>query len=344
MTSLPFTSREESLRELLDECSYMCFLLARLLSPETIQTKINEPKTPYHGPLGDQHMEDVDDGMQPLELDSHPQQHPAPSLEVSSAGDDDPCTGEQLIFKLHPKHQGSTVLDLLIPNPQNYTLLGSVSRWPSAMLVWSFVYIITGPGPTHPFALDFPDAELKSVEHLSHPTGAAREAVAKEDAAPDTLEAAKGGAAAEEANGCSASVAAGPSGSSDHKHVHGHGHHAHFQPSLVLEDVAGEPENRSGFSSDSERRISLTGGSDGELNEEEARRKFEQRRRAHYNMRAALRRARMLMSEDEDEDEQDSDSEDGQGRTAMCSADAATNADATMSDGGKQARGDLAAS
>ncbi|GIL59313.1 hypothetical protein Vafri_14216 [Volvox africanus] len=230
------------------------------------KTKINEPKTPYHGPLGDQHMEDVDDGMQPLELDSHPQQHPAPSLEVSSAGDDDPCTG------------------------------------------------------------------------------AAREAVAKEDAAPDTLEAAKGGAAAEEANGCSASVAAGPSGSSDHKHVHGHGHHAHFQPSLVLEDVAGEPENRSGFSSDSERRISLTGGSDGELNEEEARRKFEQRRRAHYNMRAALRRARMLMSEDEDEDEQDSDSEDGQGRTAMCSADAATNADATMSDGGKQARGDLAAS
>ncbi|GLI60130.1 hypothetical protein VaNZ11_002198 [Volvox africanus] len=228
------------------------------------KTKINEPKTPYHGPLGDQHMEDVDDGMQPLELDSHPQQHPAPSLGVSSAVDDDPCTGTT------------------------------------------------------------------------------REAVANEDVAPDTPEAAQSGAASEAANGCSASVTAGSSGSSDHKHVHGHGHHAHFQPSLVLEDVAGEPENPSGFSSESERRISLTDGSDGELNGDESRRKFEQRRRAHYNMRAALRRARMLMSEDEDE--RNSDSEDGLGRMATCSTDAAPDADVTMSDGGKQAGGDTAAS
>ncbi|GIL84005.1 hypothetical protein Vretimale_10993 [Volvox reticuliferus] len=213
-------------------------------------------------------MEDVDDGMQPLELDSHPQQHPECSLRVISAGDDGACTG------------------------------------------------------------------------------AASQAAAKEEAAPDLAGVAQGEAAAGEADVRSTSVAAGPSGSSDHKHAygHGHGHHAHFQPSLVLEDVAGEPEGRSGFSSDSERRISLTGGSDGESTGEEARRKFEQRRKAHYNMRAALRRARMLLSEDEDDGERDSDGEDGPSRTATCSVDAAADADVTMSDGGKQAGGDPAAS
>ncbi len=44
--------------------------LPKLADPCLPQTKVNEPKTPYHGPLGEEHMQDADDELQPLELDS----------------------------------------------------------------------------------------------------------------------------------------------------------------------------------------------------------------------------------------------------------------------------------
>ncbi|EFJ47952.1 hypothetical protein VOLCADRAFT_104928 [Volvox carteri f. nagariensis] len=257
------------------------------------KTKIDEPKTPYHGPLGEQHMEDADDGLQPLELDSHHQQLP-------------------------------------------YSLGGN----PAAV----------------------GESESASSRAI---TCASSAAVAEAAAGPQPPQAGAGGAAvatgAEGEDGRDASCeAAGPSGPAEHKHGHGHGHghHAHFESSSMqsTDPPATEPlESRSGFSSDSERRASLTGGSDGDQNCDEARRKFEQlcalfytgqrprqRRKAHYNMRAALRRARLLLHEDGEGDsvagEGDSDEakqEEG-GVGSDCTATSEGTSDVMMEDVGKQ--------
>ncbi|GLC42745.1 hypothetical protein PLESTB_001413700 [Pleodorina starrii] len=236
------------------------------------KTKIDEPKTPYHGPLGDQHMEEADDGLQPLELDSHHNHHnqPHPSLEAP------PLAGGSS-GNSAPSSAGAGAGD--------------------------------GSGGT---AAAAGAAAAGAAEPMAAAAEVAGPAAAAAAAAEEVADASGAGGSPPGPSGSSDNRQGlgpqpqGPQGQQQHQqqqgHHHGHAHaglHAHFESSLLSSDAAAaEPESRSGFSSDSERRASLTGGSDGESNGEEAKRKFQQRRKAHYNMRAALRRARVLLSED----------------------------------------------
>lgn len=221
------------------------------------KTKINEPKTPYHGPLTEEHMEDVDGGLQPLELDGAAGHHS--HLQPSAA---DHQNG--------PSTSGAEA--------------GTSTHAP-------------GPCGSENGLQQGTDTTAGTTAEAAGPSG-------------ERMDVDAGAAAA-----AAAPAAAGGSGRS---------------PSTA----ASEPETRSGFSSDSDHRASLTGGSD---MEEESRRVFAQRRRAHYNMRAALRKAKELLSEEGEEE-----GAAGRNSSANSGADSGGGSGAKGANGGAQAGAEAA--
>ncbi|GFR46162.1 hypothetical protein Agub_g7656 [Astrephomene gubernaculifera] len=303
------------------------------------KTKINEPKTPYHGPLGEEHMQEVDAGLLPLELDGCDSGHPSDARQHSQ------------------QEQGQRLYDMDNGN-------GQLPQQVLPVMTAAKVHHVTTPaGDTVPTSLE-QSAQGASESHSVAGTAVASGADAAVPTAPvsamevdgeeeDDREGAAGpiGHVPTSHGALSSSVSAprlppqhrdpspalllDSSGSSHQQHPHS-GLHAHFQegsysPShqpaatAVVEGtaartaaagpaVAPQPLEvpdvvRSGFSSDSEPRASWTGGSDGEGVDEEAHRQFEKRRRAHYNMRAALQQARLLLSSEDGEDEGEEDVE-----------------------------------
>lgn len=212
-----------------------------------ITTKINEPKTPYIGPLSEEAMED--DHMQPLALDDG--HHAGPSSAT----------------RPHSNSGGTATM----PAAQEVAPGASAAAEAPAT------------GPTAPAAVTH-DAGGGAAPMDVDGDGGAHQHQADRSA----------GSGAGASGGHGASTSGGSDGGPD------------ALLSMMLAGSSNDPPlhdqwhpDHSGFSSDSEyQRPSLSGMS------EEEKRKFQKHRRAHYDMREALRRAKALLSEDgEGEDE-----------------------------------------